>query len=70
MENAANAFPFVQMPIAEQDVAAPSKTGNPQAQEAEIEKKNKRKEIRFKASHALLIVFFSWILYVCLGCHW
>ena len=70
MENAANAFPLVQMPIAEQDVAAQSKTRNPQAQEAEIEKKNKQKEIHFKASYALLIVFFSWILYVRLGCHW
>lgn len=34
------------------------------SQEAEMRDKNKAKEIQFKASHALLIFFFLWILYV------
>ena len=36
-------------------------------QEERIAVGNKRREIQFKASHALLIIFFSWILYVSPG---
>ena len=37
------------------------------AQDDRIAVGNKRKEIQFKASHALLIIFFSWILYISPG---
>lgn len=33
-------------------------------QNRDIADTNRRKEIKFKASHVLLIGFFSWILYV------
>lgn len=46
---------------AEQTVPATSSEAN---QEADIKGNNKWTAIHFKASHALLLVFFMWILYV------
>lgn len=34
------------------------------AHEIELEEANRKKELRFKANHALLTVFLLWILYV------
>lgn len=34
------------------------------AHETELEETNRRKELRFKATHALLTLFLLWILYV------
>lgn len=40
-------------------------TANPQdSEDTALATKNRRKEIQFKASHVLLIGFFSWILFV------
>lgn len=42
--------------------------GLPDEDEARLAAVNKSKEIQFKASHGLLVVFFLWILYVLVGC--
>lgn len=42
----------------------PKQEGRYVEEEDKVAAGNKRREIQFKASHALLIAFFSWILYV------